>query len=404
MYINLILYRKISPCLLSVIFYLSLLTASPANAQSPVPAEVVLNDQLQRINSDLPLELPTRSFNPALIQEVEIRTETDDFRFNQQQFQLRLTPTSRRVVRAERRLQQLYQTGANEKVREEKQEFVQAVYKDLLRAYELNRKLQLEQQLADVLRDRERVVEQLTAGGKLPPREWLEVQRKTGELQVDLERHRAELNALSEAEISWKNWVAVENILPRVTQIIAGLTPTPATTEQEIIAAEIELEDAERRRVLDFVNFEYNRSPEDIFREKTAVGASFVLPFLGKRKLKFEELAIESASVQAESRVQYQQQLRQLERLQRDLSIKYAELNSRQQQAVNMQQKTALIVQRINQSERATPLLLLETRADRIATALDIAEVEAEIYQLYLDVLEESGVLYTLDNGAYFFK
>ena len=372
-------------------------------AQS-VAVESLLKNQLQQLDRQLVLKLPPRSFNSAIIREVEIRTETDDFMLNQQQFQLRLTPTSNRLARAEQRLQQLYQVEANENLQTEKHDFLQAIYEDLLRGYEVDRKLAIERELVKVWQDRERVVEQLSLSGKLAPQEWLATQRKGSKISAAVERYRQELNAIfNSQDLNWQNFIQPENIPGRVTQIINSVTTTAPTTEQQIVAAERDLADAERRRVLDFVNFEYNRSPEDVLREKAAVGAAFILPFQGKRKLKNEELIIEQKALQVEVAVQQQQLTQRLERLQRELLLKYAELKTRRQEAEKLREKSNLIIKRLNQSERATPLLQLEERNNQLETAMDLLEVELEIYQLYLDILEESEVLYAA-GLSYFFS
>lgn len=387
-----------------IIVLISVIYGSLLNAQLTIPSRIFVQNQLQNIDNNILLQIPNRTFKPALINEVEIRTETDEFQFDEQQYQLRITPNTNRIRKAERHLHQLYQKEANQNLSREKQEFIVVVYEDLLRGYELNRKLIVKEELLLILRDRERVTEQLSIKGQISPREWLRVQRQLSELTMEIEQHQYELGLLfSNQNLTWDEFVKIENIPDKLIELTQIRSSIDTNVEAELVAAEIEIEEAERNKILDFIQFEYNSSPEDFFREKLSIGAGFVLPFYGDRKLKLEELAIEEANIQAEIAVQKQQKDQDVQRLQRELTVKYKELDLLKNSAANLQKQVDSFIEKVNQSENSTPLLLLEERFNQSELTLEHLELEMDIYELYLEILEESGAMFLPSGIDYLF-
>lgn len=365
-------------------------------AQPTISSKTFLQNQLQQVYNSSTLQLPNRAFNPAIIQEVEIRTETDEFQFNEQQYQLRFSPSTDKIITAEKELYKLYQHAANVKLAEEQQRFIIGIYQDFLRAYELQRKLDIEEQQLLVLQDLERTTKQLSSSGKISPRNWLDVQRDIMEIELTISWRKKALNILTKQQnISTEDILNVEQIVGKIstTTLHSGINSSEGI-DLELLEAEIELEEAERKKVIDFLQFQYDRSPEDLLREKISVSASFRLPFYGDRKLKMEELAIEKASLAAEIESKKKWKTQQIQRLQIDLLSKYKEWKHMTMRITSFQKRVDFFIKKTNQSERTTPVLLLEERVNGLKSSLELLEIEIEVYDLYLEVLEESGALF----------
>ncbi|MEM9884485.1 MAG: hypothetical protein AAF849_01230 [Bacteroidota bacterium] len=376
-------------------FVFSLATASSNYAQDSLSALAFLEEKLTQIDQKFNSFLPDNDFQPAWIQKTEIRTETDNFQLQEQQYQVRLSPSTPKIRKAEKRLQQLYREEALEDVLERKERFVLGAYENVLRAYALAQLLALEEKLLNISKKEVQISEQLILVNQLQAEDWLQVQTQLLEVEQRVAAYKIEYNLITENKaLLWDNFMTIEQIVEAVEKLLpTDLIIEDIQTKINLIEGEMDLEAAKQKKYLDFIQLEYNSNPQDIFREKAAISAAFLLPFKGSRKLKMEELAIEKMGIAAEADLQNQWQVAQVLQLKNDILMLHQQLLVSKKRTADFQARTDLLLQRLQKSEQADPLLLLSAQRQAIEANINHLKLENKIRELYLELLEEANLL-----------
>ncbi|MFK7937515.1 MAG: hypothetical protein AB8G22_28625 [Saprospiraceae bacterium] len=377
----------------------SLLFAVSAAAQTSTSSRTYLESQLSQIFDNQQV-IKNNDFKSPFLDEINIRTETDEFRLNEQRYQIRFSPTSRNVRRAEEQLHQLYLQEANEELRDEYEPLIVAAYAEILDKYKTYRKLQIAEQELLTNQELKIVLNKLLLAGEGTPRDYLRMERKQQTMLIKVEERRTELAAA--ASIDWSDWMSVEAIVLKMNSLDFSTGTALDSVAVALIDSEIALETAESKRWFDFVGVEYNNDPEDLLREKASIGASFNLPIYGQSKLKLEELRIEKENLLATQTIRKQRNQSELASLKTEIQTKFQRWQRLTTQAVELETELDDFIRRANQSENVSPVLELEERAARLDDASERLDVELEIYELYLEYLEESSLLFQNNQSSFF--
>jgi hypothetical protein len=343
-------------------------------------------------------ELPT--YKPAWFDEIEIRSETDEFKLNQQRYTLRAEPRLPHVRSAERRIQNAQRAGLNglsENVLSDgRADALNQLFElstDLREAALLDTLFDVQSRLVDVTRFR--VVEPNYDVEKV-----LDAEDELAEISLRLMELRSSSDQLK-PPVRSRDLVQVEDIRFRLLSIVSE---GPATTEDqaatlERIDAEMALERAENLSFIKFLQVEYRSSndPDDMTRDQLSVGGSISFPKRERRIRKLDELKVD----RLEER--YDFELKQLER-----KRKFKEAVSAVQQKFKLydEMKKQLVVRRERrdrlantylQSSTARPESLLRLSRRNLNEKLDLLQLEEDIREGYAALL---GDFLTLDEAG----
>jgi hypothetical protein len=340
------------------------------------------------------------NFKPSWINGMDFRTETDEFDFDHQRYLLRLRPSSPKVRNAQANLFQIYKERAAFQLQGIKEEFIEIAYEEQLSIYELSQKLILKRNLLLVLEDQENVLGQLLTNETQYAKNWLEKQRDIAELETAIKEEEAALKHLlpERYKLDWSDWISVEQILSFMTnEAVSGsfsLQNQKNNLDHLLIDGEMELEQAEQKKWLDFFQVEYRGPAENLWKERVSLTAAFQLPFSNNRKLKLEELALEKEVLK--------QKLAMQQHLNKHLAVK--EINQIKTLAQNLadakkmrenqNEKGQILTERIAQKADANPLFLLFVKEAALEDELNILKIELAIYQTYLDYLKLTEKLF----------
>lgn len=331
-----------------------------------------------------------RDFNPSWIDQVDFRTETDEFDVVRQRYSVRVSPSSPKIRKAQRNLHQLYQEKANFESNTPNIDFIEFAYEELLTIIELSRKIRIKQDLLIVLNDQEIVHTKLLQIAKTTPKDWLAIQQDIAQLKIDIYQHQEELNSLlpNGKSIETGKLVPINQLLEQLEkEAILSSKEQEATIDLQLLEGEVGLEKAEQKNAFDFLQVEYRGPQKNPFEEKVSITAGFQFPFSGKQKLKLEELAIEQEALKREVEADKQLTQYKIKEKIRELHLLIKELDFTKKTMIAHLERAKMIVERSNQNAEANPLFLLYQKEESVKKELDFLKLEMMIYQEYIDYL-----------------
>lgn len=342
-----------------------------------------------------------------LLDQVSLRTETDEFRLARQRYATRFSVNGLLEKRQYRKWMQtsiqVAETGREDRL-------LSALYdryNDLADYYAIVRTLPIQQQLLVVYNDKLKVLETLAASDvETDLKEMMQTEYERDELlvriqenatqQAHLEQHFGALMYLNTSTpIDTAGWMSPQKMFERLNGIVDSSMTTPDVLEKEAkiaqIKAEYQLEKARSHQMLDFIQFRYADKFEDPFRFDASVSMGFTLPYNGTRNAKKNLLSIEQHSAEQELLALRNQ-------------VKEA-VQENWESLTNTYQQHQLLLSQIQQSEKryATAHIatlgpdgveaLLQLRELQLKRQLKLQATEDNIREQYLEMLFLSGRL-----------
>lgn len=357
-----------------------------------------LVDRALNIGTEFDQSLLKQKFSPAWFEKLELRTETDEFSLNRQEYLFRLSPSTPSIRRAQKKLNQLQQESANLYQADLNAEIVEISLQELLDFQELDKRIRLRKELIKVLEDQQTLGRRLLQDPDYNPKKLLEIEENL--LEEGLEafedsiKYHSLLSSKTKPDLSTLiSLTGIEKFLSALEESGMGQSDNTAyLLEQEMIQTELQLEKAEKNRLIDFLQFRYRGPHEDLLNERISLSLGIDLPTAGSRKIKMEELKIESwkneQEAKMESRLRLLEQEKELEELLAHVRAwKYAKERLEKRQA-----NSQLIEESAPQEEWKSPELSLYLKANQIEHRIKLAELEADIYEKYVDFLQKLGL------------
>ncbi len=371
-----------------------------AIAQTTLTVQDYIKNRVDELDNLPENSYSNTNFQAGWVDGMDVRTETNRFKFNRQKYLFRVSPSTPKIRQAQTNLHQLYLKKADLQQTLLQKDFIEIAYEEVLTFYEAVRKLKLKEELLLILQDKERVWSKLALTNNKAPSDWIEVQQDITQLEVAIFKEETLLNAW-QAEGVWLNW---EDLLP-VDSLLILLNQVPITNRFQlqameydvdnlIIEREEELEQAEQKKLLDFVQIEYNGPHSDEFEERISLTAGFRLPFSSGRKLKMEEIAIEKEVLQQERLAEKKLSQYKEKNRKQELQLLIDEWNYAKDKYAQQAQKMLDFAQQAQTLSDNSPLLILAQKETNVERALDLFKLEMAIYQAYVDYLAFTEQLY----------
>lgn len=332
------------------------------------------------------------SFRPSWLDEIDLRTESRNFDPDRQRYLLRISPTTGKIRKAQSRLHQGYQAQAALELEEERRDWIEDAYDRWLKVYDNTRKLELQQQLLQILTDQQSVVIKLAAASEASVKEVIEIGQDINEIQIDIFALERALESLlpNAVQADFSDLISIEDIRQRVLQTRAQVfSPAYPDLEQDLrdAEAEIQLEKAEGKRIFDFFQLEYAGPHEDPWREKVNVGLGVNISLSSDRKLKIEELNLEKKMIEQQTTLSTLADTRRLnEHFSRidglfqtlDYALGVLQASNRQSEA---------LVEKSSPDSFSTPSRQLYQKELVIKNELQLLKIEQDIYEEYIRLL-----------------
>lgn len=358
--------------------------------------------------------LNTQSYEVPFIDKLEVRTRTEKNDLEQQQYQIRLSPTGRKERRAYRQFHQstiAYETTEKQAILQE--ELINR-YNLLIDWWDFLGSISLLQQQQLVIEDRIIVLKQQALMEEFQIVSLIDAENALHEVQQNilkkqLRQQRLEkaiqrdLNLSTSLTIDTSNWLSFIN-LKKAVNILTTMNASHTKlvqrqSELELIKSEENLESARNKKWLDFVEARYQNDPKDPFSEEFSIGLGIEIPFKNQALLDLNELGLERLEVQNELILIKEELTNGIIEIQEKLELIF--------------QQHALITQQIQDSQaqfsfdqfktttNIDPLALLKIQEGLLKRQSSLQKLEAEAYELYVEMLELTGKVVELPLRNY---
>lgn len=377
---------------------LFLLNLTPLSGQDAIPLRQWLLESKGQLEQAFDQSIRNSNFRPSWVEKVEVRSETDEFLLNRQEYTLRFSPVTPAIRKAQKNLIKLNNEEASLYVSELRTELMKLLLEDFVDVYELTQKQRLLAEKRLILEDQHKVAMRMIQQADFNPKKLLEIEKDQHELRIESYETELSLKTLLENRQNpdFQELISTQEIEQILSQLILQEKSLEDdekyVLEQEIVDAEIRMEKAEKRRILDFVQARYRGPHDNILNERVSIGLGLELPFSGSIKTKMEQLKVEKWKLEQEANMQLQLESIELsksaEELRRSIQTwRFAEKMFQESLKEFQQIENSSI-----ESEWKSPELLLYKKAQQVERKLDLLNLEKNIYKQYIDLLQEAGL------------
>ena len=367
-----------------------------SNAQDVLTAESFFN----QIPAPTVIQSSAPSLSLPLIDNYEIRTRTDEFDFSRQLYTFRLSPSTFKRRNAQLAI---YEHLA------QKPDFNQEVYfcdlvktlnEDWLKITYLKNRVKLLDSLESNFRYREYILKNESQSLIYKNNNLVENEIENTAIKLENYKHQSLLSDMlkrySALDVldSFYNFLSLSEIKTNLSiDVEVNLNGLLAEDQykSDLLQKEIDLEQAERDQLFDFLQFRYQGPDTDPFRERFSVGVALKLNKTSQSKLKIAELRLEQEETQTEMRWDELDARNKLQSIRDALNkdILYVEFYS--QSITEERNRLESIKQKILLSNDFDPMLLIEIQERAIINQLKLLDLYFDIYSDYIDFIHRSG-------------
>lgn len=344
-------------------------------------------------------EFTADAYKLPWIEELNVRSETRDWKLRKQSYSLRLRPVSLGERRAS---SQLYNSWQQELVYLKLDE----VYDQVADIHELwidqdfiSRQIELKKQIVALLSDVQKVnaKQSLIDANKLPL--LMAVKSRIAKINngiiLDQKRRYDKLRAISEQAqgdyILEADSIDVKEYIQSAKEsLLATNRPYISNSDMldlQVLRNEMELEKAENNRVLDFVSLEYRGPHDKYLEERVSLGMSFNLPFFNGNQLSIAKIKVEQEQEQYKIEKVKQESLAKLTKIKESISSNVYEYDSYNKLYSEIEAENLQLISNMERQAIINPSVKLNHRIQVIENKLSLLKIQESIVKNYLEYL-----------------
>ncbi len=345
------------------------------------------------------------AINFPWIERYEFRTETRDFDPARQEYTVRLSPSSIKIRNAQKSYYATMSSAPDLEGQEMYYDDVASLHQDWLSLFILDEQRNLLDTLVLLLQDKQQVYSKMLGTYEFDPEKLVKLQIEKSELAIT--RHELDLEwndlldkySLQNQTIDFANFISVEALSNALANyILADDMPTQLNTEiayeQQLLMREMELETAERRQLVDFVQLRYNGPHSDELRERVSVGLGFQVFNSGSQQIKLQELRMEEEALQRELERKTKERVEELRTLERELQTDIQAFFHFRTIMEDERKQFQSLSRQVAQKAGTSPLFLLDIEERHLSMQLKLLSRKKKLMEDYLEYLERSERLY----------
>ena len=361
--------------------------------------EVTIDDIVAKVYEQN-TESTADTYKLPWIEELNVRSETRDWKLRKQSYSLRLRPVSLGERRAS---SQLYNSWQQELVYLKLDE----VYDQVADIHELwidqdfiSRQIELKKQIVALLSDVEKVNTKQSHIDANKLSLLLAVKSRIAKINngiiLDQKRRDDKLRAISgqvqgdyilEADsIDVKGYIqsAKESLLATNRPYISNSD----MLDLQVLRNEMELEKAENNRVLDFVSLEYRGPHDNYLEERLSLGMSFNLPFFNGNQLSIAKIKVEQEQEQYKIEKVKQESLAKLTEIKESIFSNVYEYDSYNKLYSKIEAENLQLISNMERHAIINPSIKLNHRIQVIENKLSLLKIQESIVKNYLEYLK----------------
>ena len=335
----------------------------------------------------------SRSIFPWL-STIELRTESDEFELKRQSYQLRLTPNTPKISKTRENYISLLQEQNVENSKEGHVRQLKHTATEYLNNYYTLRKFGIEKDLLKAYEE-----ELITYAGELTnvnltSYDLLLLEQKIQEIsaQIQMDSILISPSKTIARDIQIDGLIPVARIPSILDQLDSQLsTEQEPSIKQQLVESEIELEEATRKRTVDFLQFEYSGPHNQLLRERWSIGLALIFPIANNTWQKIRELRIEKQEVAEEAYTDFEDDVAKTKQKKQQLLKDIAIYN---QNKVFVKK----IAKTLDQGTSESILEAIQLSILLKEQTIGIQQKELQIYTDYLDLLEDHPAIDSPDT------
>jgi len=263
---------------------------------------------LQELSSAQVLNIDPVNF--PWIEEIIIRTETRDFDFDQQEYTLRIKPSTRKKRQAQAALLDHYKSLPDKDGAELYSDVIMNLYMDWIRLYFLDRHTETYALLQEVWEDKQRLVSKKLGTLEVDFDELMDLEIDKNRMSQSKFESDLEMEVLMERygldnDLSFSGLVDLDKIEQRLAENKLSNVVSEVLSKEQYetleIDKEIALERAESIQVFDFAQLRYRGPHDDPWEERFTLGLGFRIDSDGNRRMKISKLMQERRQLERET-------------------------------------------------------------------------------------------------------
>ncbi len=348
-----------------------------------------------------------QEFKAPHIEGLEFRTETNDFDLSEQDYTFRISPTSKKIRKAQRELYELYTNNPENPLLSTFEGELDAVYQAWVSLYIIDQKQDVSEELSALMKEKKSVLEKMILLPEFKLKDFVDLQKREAELEVDMTLLTEEQSAIAAtydsqySTFSFYDLIGVDAIETIINSIDTDKLSRDdmiitAAYEKELLQKELNLELAENKKIFEWGQLAYRGINSNPFKEVVSIGAAFRWPHDGNNRLKIEELKIKLNEVDSEQYIENEKLHLSTESAKNAALAKIKTYRRIFELRKKQQAETEKIVELLLRDQNVNPLDLLDIREDEIKERLAIIKLLEDVYIAYLDTLKSSRLMYKL--------
>lgn len=392
--------------ILTTFFYLSFLHFG--TAQTVFSA----TDFLKNVETETPFLhhqqkvdfLNNNEYEIPVINKLEVRTQTDEFDFRQQEYRVRVSPTGRKERQEYRKFHQsIIQFEETEKSAILQDALINR-YNLLVDWKNLTQQLNFLRQQELVIQDRMMVLKRQALTANFEVTNLIDAENTLHDIQQDiLEKElqqkrlenfvKASFNTTEVIQLDTTNWLSftgLKNAINDLKQVAAthpNLIQRQAKIEQ--ITAEEKLEVARNQQWFDFVEARYQNDDKNPLGEEFSIGVGIRIPMKSQVQLDMNELSLDRLEAQNALDLKSTELTAEITGIQEKLELLFQQhaLITRQMQESQAQ----FSLDQFKKMTNANPLALLKIQENLLKRRVSLQKLEARAFEYYVDLLDLTG-------------
>ena len=371
-------------------------------AQNKVTSQAFFEKSISTLVQDNVLSYETIRF--PWLEEVQLRTETRDFDFVRQEYTLRLSPSTRAIIKAQQALWAHEQAAPDEQASQADREVVLQLYVDWVSMYVLSEEQKLLADYEKILSDKKTIIEKQLGIGKVDIKGLIDLTTSRNKMKQSAFELGAELDEIlsvydaDASALDYSDLISQDEIEKNLATLTIELmsenhTDLELLYDVEGVQKEIALEEAESRQYFDFLQLRYRGPHDDLFAERASIGLGIQWPNSGNRKLKIAQLKLEQQEIEQEYRYESAEMKSRINGAITELHTKLAIAQHFQQLSEEENRELEILSSLVKKKAGYDPLLLFDILEHQVDSRLSMLKYEEDVLLEYIKLLSLSGRL-----------
>ncbi len=347
------------------------------------------------------------------LEELELRTETRDFLWREQEYTLRISPNSPLKKKAQQELLSAIRAQKDYLTNDYLCELSEQAHEQWLKLYMIDAEQEVLEELLGLLKEEQSMLELQLQNLKINESLVIDSYYKINDLEYQLfqleeaQRYvKSESGMIDTISLSFEGIISIQDIMQRVDESALNgnaINDQKLEAEISITEKELALEEAERRKYFDFAQVKYRGPHDDFWNERMSIGLGLKMNRSGGDRIKKYELETKLNQLNTEREDDNYSKAEAIRKVEQELRLKVRNHEYVKQQNDLEIQKTEAIKKNLLSSETLDANLWLKIKLREQKMKIRLHESKVDIYLRYLKWLDENDA-YCVDPYNIFLK